>query len=217
MAIISFVGSILVLLAGCVSLVLLILMTVLPNTRTLPANLLFGSIVQFVALTLAFLLGGGVGLYHSIRSLFLKKSSTGLKLPWFWVFLLLYAGVLIIEGTLRSERQAVANTPLAVVLIILAGLLPAIAVLALGVRHVHFPRNAPWSTSWRRFSLAIISGTTLAIVIAGALELALVMFASLVLKVRGFSITNLDQPLSQDIRTVGFVLIIVSVIAPLVE
>jgi len=217
MAIVSFVASILSLLAGLVSMIFLILIIVLPTTSTMPVSLLFGGIVQFVALTLAFLLGGGFGLYHSIRSLFLKRPSADFKLPWFWIFLLLYLGVILIASILRSERQAVANTPLAVALIILAGSLPAIAVLALGVRRVHFPRSAPWSTSWRRFSMAIISGTTLAIVIAGAIELGLVIFVSLVLKVRGFSITNLDQPLPQDTRAVGLVLIVVSVIAPLVE
>jgi len=217
MAIVSFAGSILVLLAGCASLLFLVLIIVLPATRTLPTSLLFGGTVQSVALTLAFLIGGGFGLYHSTRALFLKKPSADFKLPQFWIFLLLYAGVMLIASSLRSEGQAVANTPLAVMLIILAGSLPAIAALALGARHVHFPRSASWSTSWRRFSLAIISGTTLAIAIAGAVELALVMFVSVVLKVRGFSIINLDQPLPQDTGTVGLVLVVVSVIAPLVE
>lgn len=217
MAIISFIGSILALLGGCICLIFLLFISIFPPTGTLPSNQYFGAIVQFVALALAGLLSGGFGLYHSIRSLFLKKPSADFKLPIFWIFLLLYVGVLIIESILRSEKQAVANTPLAVLLVLLAGFLPAMAVLALGVRRVHFPRGARWSTSWRRLTLAIVSGATLAIVVAGTAEVLLVAFVTIVLKVRGFSITNIDQPVPQDIRTVGFVLLVVSVIAPLVE
>ncbi|HZT98609.1 MAG TPA: PrsW family glutamic-type intramembrane protease [Ktedonobacteraceae bacterium] len=217
MSIASFVGAILVLLGGLGSAFVLLIITLIPTTSTLPASQRFGGIVEFTAFALAGTIGGIFSLYHSIRSLFLKKPSADFKLPWFWLFLVFYLLLIGVEVVLRSYGQSVANIPLTTTLIALAGILPALAILALGVRRIHFPRKAPWPTSWRRFTLALVSGATLAIVLASIFELILTALAVRELGVNGFSIDNPDQPIPNDPKVIALMFILVSVIAPFVE
>jgi RsiW-degrading membrane proteinase PrsW (M82 family) len=217
MSIASFVGAILVLLGGLGSAFVLLIITLIPTTSTLPASQRFGGIVEFTAFALAGTIGGIFSLYHSIRSLFLKKPSADFKLPWFWLFLVLYLLLIGVEVVLRSYGQSVVNIPLTTTLIALAGILPALTILALGVRRIHFPRKAPWPTSWRRFTLALVSGATLAIVLASIFELILTALAVRELGVNGFSIDNPDQPIPNDPKVIALMFILVSVIAPFVE
>jgi len=65
-----------------------------------------------------------------------------------------------------------------VLLILLAGILPALTVVALGIRRLHYPRGARWPTSWRRFTLALVSGMTSAIVFAAIFEFALTLLVT---------------------------------------
>jgi RsiW-degrading membrane proteinase PrsW (M82 family) len=217
MSIASFSGSILVLLGGLGCALVLLILTLIPTTGTLSADQRFGGIVQFTAFAVAGIVGGAFGFYHSFRSLFLKKPSAEFKLPWFWLFLVLYMLLIALGAVLYSHGQSVANIPLTTTLIALAGILPALTILALGVRRVHFPRKAPWPTSWRRFTLALVSGATLAIVLAAVFELILTALAVRGLGVNGFSIDNPDQPIPNDPRVILLMFIVVSVIAPVVE
>jgi RsiW-degrading membrane proteinase PrsW (M82 family) len=217
MSIASVVGSMLVFLGGLGCAFVLLVITLIPTTSTLTAGQRFGGIVEFTAFAVAGIVGGVFSLYHSIRSLFLKKPSADFKLPWFWLFLVLYLLLIGIEVVLRSSGQSVANIPLTTTLIALAGILPALTILALGVRRVHFPRKAAWPTSWRRFTLALVSGATLAIVLAAIFELILTAIAVRELGVNGFSIDNPDQPVPNDPRVIALMFIVVSVIAPFVE
>jgi RsiW-degrading membrane proteinase PrsW (M82 family) len=177
----------------------------------------FSAIVAFTAFAGACLIGGAFSLYHSVRSLFFRKPSADFKLPWFWIFLALYAVVIAAASTLRYNGQAISNIPLTVSLIVLAGLLPAITVLALGVRRLHYPREARWPTSWRRFTLALISGMTSAIVFAAIFEFALTLLVTREMGLPGISIDDPNQPLPQNPKAIALLFILVSVIAPLVE
>lgn len=215
-AIASFSGSILVLLGGLGCLGFLLLFAFVPTGSIKPDQVLSG-VVLFTALAIAGVGGGVFGLYHSIRSLFLKKPSADFHLPWFWAFLILYLILIGIGAVLRINGQSVSNIPLTIVLIALAGILPALTILSLGVRRLHFPRSAPWATSWRRFTLALVSGATQAILLASIFELILTAVAVTSLGVTGFSLDNANQELPHDPRSIGLLFIVVSVIAPFVE
>ena len=216
MSITSFVGSILVFLSGIVSALFLLLIAILPTATNLGAGQKFGSVVEFFAFTVAGLVGGGFTFYHSLRSLFLKKPSAELKLPWFWIFFVCYLVVLLIAGAMHAHGQAITNEPLTIFMISLAGILPSLTIVALGVRRVHFPRGAPWSTSWRRFAVALVSGATLAILLALIFELVLTVVLQKSLGV-SVSLDNPNQQIPQDPKSILFLFLLVSVVAPLVE
>ena len=218
-AIIAVVCSSLATLGGGLSALVLLGISALPADRvsSQQTGQLFGSVVLFVAFTLAGGLGGSFGLFHSIRAL-LRKPSASLRLPWWWIFLASYVVVIVIAAILRANGLAVANLPLSIFLIALAGLLPALTILSLGVRRLHFPRTARWPTTWRRFALALASGATLSIVLALIFETILTVVAAGLLKTNsGFSLDNPSQALPSDPRALGFLFVLVSVIAPLVE
>lgn len=217
MSIASFVGSILTLLVGLGDIAILLLFIAIPTMPQLGANQKFSSIVQLTAFALAALFGGGFSLYHSIRSLFFKKPSAAFKLPWFWLFLVLYLAVIGAGILLHNAGQSVSDEPLTIFLIALAGIFPALTILALGVRRVHFPRGAAWPTSWRRFTLALTSGTTLAFGLALVFELVLTLILARGLGISIFAIDNPNQSIPHNSSEVAFWLLLASVIAPLVE
>ncbi len=216
MSITSFVGSILVFLSGIASALFLLLIAILPTTATMGVGQKFGSVVEFFAFTVAGLIGGGFTFYHSLRSLFLKKPSAEFKLPWFWIFFVCYLAVLLIAGAIHAQGQAITNEPLTIFMISLAGILPSLTIVALGVRRVHFPRGAHWPTSWRRFTVALVSGATLGILLALIFELVLTVVLQKSLGVN-VSLDNPDQQIPQDPKSILFLFLLVSVVAPLVE
>ena len=216
-AIAAFIGSILVLLGGLVSLFLLLFVqTVRANNLT--ASQSFSASVLFAAFALVGLIGGGYSLYHSIRSLFLRKPSSDFAIPTFWIFVALYIAVIALGFVLHSNGQDVANLTLLAILILLAGFFPAMAVVALAERRLHFPTGAPWPTSWRRFTLAIVSGATMGILIAGVLELVLQAVL-----VQGQSVNPLlclndpTAPGCNSSNVYGLLFITVAIMAPVVE
>ncbi len=213
----AFIGSILVLLGGLLSLfVLLFVQTVRANNLTSGQS--FSATVLYAALALVGLIGGGYSLYHSIRSVFLRRSSSGFAILTFWIFVALYIAVIALGFALHANGQDVANLTLLAILILLAGLFPALAVLALGERRLHFPRGADWPTSWRRFTLAIVSGATMGILIAGALELGLLI---VLVRAQGINpLLCLNDPTLPDCQSnsaFSLLFITVAIIGPLVE
>jgi RsiW-degrading membrane proteinase PrsW (M82 family) len=216
-AISSLVGSILVLLAGLGAIGILALLAAVPHTN-LSDGEYFAGVMLFIGLACAGIVGGGFGLYHSIRSVFLRKPSADFAMPQFWIFVLLYLAVLGIAYWLQTQGLAVAYPPVTVVLIALAAIFPALVVLALGDRRLRFPRLSRWPTSWRRFTLAIVSGATLGVGIAAVLE-----YIFEFLLVRGQTVNPLlcvnkpDAPNCQNPVVYNFILIVVAVMAPLVE
>ena len=216
-SILAVIGSSLATLGGLASAVILLLLSFVPSSNFdgQPGQL-FSGVVLFVALAIAGGLGGSFGLFHSIRSL-LRKPSAEFKLPWWWIFLASYIVVIAIAAILRANGLAVANLSLSVFLIALAGLLPALTILSLGVRRLHFPRSARWPTRWRRIALALASGATLAIVLALIFETILSAVAAGLLQTSSGLVDNPSQPIPSDPRAIGFLFVLVSVIAPLVE
>ncbi len=213
----AFICSILVLLGGMVSLFLLVFVqTVRVNTVNPGQN--FTASVVFAAFALVGVIGGAYCLYHCIRSVFLRKPSSDFALPSFWIFVAIYVAVIAVGFALHNNGQDVANLTLLAILILLAGLFPAIAVLALGDRRLHFPRGTAWPTSWRRLALAIVSGATLGIVVAGALELAL---QAALVHGQGINplvcLNNPAAPECQNTNVYNLLLIAAVIIAPLVE
>lgn len=213
----SFIGSILVLLGGLFSLFLLLFVQTV-RSNNLSAGQSFSAAVLYGALALVGLIGGGFSLYHSIRSVFLRKPSSGFAMPGFWIFVALYIVVIALGFALHANGQDVANLTLLAVLILLAGLFPALAVLALGDRRLHFPKGAGWPTTWRRFTLAIVSGATMGILIAGALELGLLV---VLVRAQGINpLLCLNDPTvtgCQSNSAFSLLFITVAIIGPLVE
>lgn len=217
----AFVCSILTVLVGLGCLFLLGLLFVVPNA-SVQFSSFFASAMFFGALAAIGIIGGGFGIYHSVRSAFLKKPSRAFALPWFWLFLLLYLGVLGIGFLLHAQGKDTTWLGLTIPLILLAGIFPALTILALGVRRLHWrhrdPKAAYWPTTWRRAVLALISGGTLSIGIAILLEFVLEI---LVLRTQSFNpLTCVNQPNlpgCQNPSAYNVILILVALIAPIVE
>jgi RsiW-degrading membrane proteinase PrsW (M82 family) len=213
----SLVCSSLVILAGLAAIGLLALISFVPRTNMSEGEY-FAGIMLFIGLACAGIVGGGFSLYHSIRSVFLRKPSADFRMPQFWIFVLLYLAVIGVAYWLQTQGLAVTYPPVTVVLIGLAAIFPALAVLALGDRRLHYPRQARWPTSWRRFTLAIVSGATLGVGLAAILEYVLEF-----LLVRGQAANPLlcvDQPNSpncQNPAVYNIILLVVAVMAPLIE
>jgi RsiW-degrading membrane proteinase PrsW (M82 family) len=217
--IVSLVGSILALLAGLASVLILLLVMIgtaaNPVSRAISGGSYFSGLLTFIAFIIAGIGGGGFSLYHSIRGI-LNKRSTSFRLPWFWIFLILYVLVLSIGYALLANGQEIAVPALSVVLIILAAIFPALTLLALAVRRLRYPQ---WITTMRRFTLALTSGATLGIALALGLELGL-----LFLVVRGAGATialqcidNPDRPGCGTFTTFDLIFLIVAIVGPIVE
>lgn len=222
MAIISVVGSGLVLLMGLGITVLFLLTAVLPHTTLGPRDQLNTIVLAIIAIGIG-IFGGAFGLYHSIRAL-MQKPSTAFSLPRFWIFLILYAIVIASGFVLLSRGQEVAFPALTVALIVLAGALPALAVTALGVRRLRTrtAKKVEWPTSWRRFSLALTSGATLGIGLASILEVASLAALVSLTHIQGIQhltacIDTPDAQSCQNPAAYSLLLFIVAVVAPLVE
>jgi RsiW-degrading membrane proteinase PrsW (M82 family) len=218
MAIISTVCSSIVLVTGLLCTLVLALVALAAGVSTSASTgpeALFGGIVLFTALALAGLIGGGFGLFHSINAL-ARRRSREFKLPRSGIFLGLYIILLIIGFVVRGSEQVIADIPLSIFLIALAGLLPALTILAFTVRRLHYPKRERWPTTWRRFSIALISGATSAILIALILEEILGLIVQLGLNLTSFNLNNITN-VPNDPRAILYLFLVASVIAPLVE
>lgn len=222
--ILSLIGSILVLLVGLGFTFVGLLLAIFPM-NIMKSNELFSGDVLLVSIICTGVFGGSFGLYHSIRAL-MRKPSAAFELPWFWTFLVLYLAVIGIGFWLHSQGQDLAFPLLSIVLILLAGLFPALAVLALGVRRLRIraakPQKATWPATWRRVTLALLSGATLSVMLAYILETALL--AVLVLLTHTPGMQNLAScvntpaaPSCQNPAAYGLILLTLAVVAPLVE
>lgn len=167
MNIVTVVGASIVLLGGGIIFLITLFIALNPKSQTLSADTYFSTILQLIGFTCAGLIGGAFSLYVSIRAL-LRRPSGNLRLPMFWIFLILYGVVIAISIGLQNSGNAVTDIPLSIFLIALAAIFPALALLALGVRRLRFPA---WPTTWRRFVVALTSGATSGIGLALVLEL----------------------------------------------
>lgn len=215
MNITTLVGAIIVALGGLGLLAITLIIALAgPNTTQGPDKF-FSVLLQLIAFTSAGLLGGAFSLFVSIRAL-LRKPSANLRLPMFWIFLILYGVVIAISAGLQGSGNAVTYIPLTVFLIALAALFPALALLSFGVRRLRFPT---WATTWRRFVVALTSGATSGIGLALVLEL----LAALIL-VKGMQASNAlncvnDPNGAQCQTTASFTVtfIFVAILGPIIE
>jgi RsiW-degrading membrane proteinase PrsW (M82 family) len=147
----------------------------------------------------------------------LQKQSASFKLPRPWLFLFFYVILLAVGFTVGTAPQVLANEPLRIFLIVLAGTLPALAFLAFTVRRVHYPQQTSWATTWRRFTLAIVSGATLTILLAILFEVVLTRLAGTAFGVHTSIIDNLNMPIPHNTQELVLLLVLASVIAPIIE
>ena len=219
-AILATIGSSLSLLVGLfLGLITIILAIAGPSNPRYAANpgALFNGLVIFTAMSIIALVGGCFGLYHSIQALRLKRSRD-FSLPSFWFFLLGYLLLLVAGFALGTSSGASDNNALTVALIALAAFFPSFLFYALAIRRIHFTREIHWPTTWRRFTLALVSGGTLALFLALILELLLSAAASSALHISASSfVNNSDIQIPHDPNAIIFMILVISVIAPLVE
>lgn len=233
-AITAFAGSCLAILSGLLFLVFIALIGIGQSfsRAPMPNDTLFPAIMFLLTFAIVGLVGGGFGMYHSIRALFLRKPSKHIWLPRFWILLLCYLATLGIGFWLYAQGQQITSLPLTGLLVYLAGLFPALTVLALGMRCLSFPlfkngrlkgqyrsreqRAAVWPTSWRRMVLAVLSGATLSITLAFVLELLflLILIGSEGLNFFQYAQLNTNNPSPSQYT---LLLITAAIVAPLVE
>jgi RsiW-degrading membrane proteinase PrsW (M82 family) len=211
----AFVCSCLTILTGLVCMAFFALISLVPS-HNLTDSARFAGAMLFLTLGLAGVVGGSFCTYHSVRSAFLRKPSSAIWLPRFWLFLLCYLATLGL-GYLLDMLGADLTTPaLTGLLIYLGAVFPALAILTLGIRRLRVPRLGQWPTSWRRLTLALVSGATLAILLASILEFVseIILFGS--------QSSLLSSLVNSDTSTFNtsislLLLIMLAVIAPVVE
>lgn len=230
-AIAAFACSCLVILGGLGSLALVALLSIVPSSSisTMSSGTFFAGVMLFITFAIAGIVGGGFCAYHSIRSLFFKKASKNIWLPRFWIFLLCYLATLGLGFWLHAQGQDT-NSWLIGLLIYLGGIFPALTIMALGLRRLSFSKassffsrkhakshTVSWPTSWRRFTLALVSGATLSIFLALVLEFVfqLILMGSQANSIMNY-INNPDAG-NPDPSLYGILLIMLAVVAPLVE
>lgn len=215
MNIASVVGVSIILLGGLGFLAITLFFALTPLNTAQTPDKYFDLMLQLIAFTGAGLIGGGFGLYHCIRS-FMRKPSADLRLPRFWIFLLLYGVVIAIGFGLQSSGNAVTNLALSAFLIALAAIFPALTLLALGVRRLRFPT---WPTTWRRFTLALASGATSGIGIALALELLAALLLAIGLQANNAlnCVSDPSAPGCGTITSFNITFLFIAVIGPVIE
>ncbi len=218
MAIVSLVGSILGVIVGLFCGILLLVVSIAPNTNASTSQSgVFASTIFLTAMMLAGIVGGAFGILHSSFALALRPSRP-FKLPPFWSFLLIYV-FLVVVGFLGEANNAIVNNlPLAFLLIALSAILPALAFLALALQRLRRPETREGPTTWRRFTLALVSGATAAVLLAGIFEPILTLIARF--EAVGINTSFMNDPntsIPHDLRSIIFVLMIYSVVAPIVE
>ncbi|GHO85453.1 hypothetical protein KSZ_34590 [Dictyobacter formicarum] len=227
-AIIATICSSIVCLTGIICGFILFITVIMMPYSTLhnKPEQMFGSITMFTALTIAGLGGGTFSLYHSIQALRRKKSwefkvpsikLSNFKLPWFAVFLVLYIVMVAIGLMIRGNVQVAQTTWLTVLMIGLAGLLPALTIFTLGAWRIRHKNDEHWTTTWRRVAVAITSGATSAILFAMIFELLLGLVIQAGLHINGFQLDDPNMPIPNNMRAIVYLFLLVAVVAPLVE
>jgi hypothetical protein len=120
------------------------------------AGVFFSRQALYLTGTILCLAGGGLSLFHAIRSL-LKKPSTAVVLPPFWVLLIPYVIVLAGLFTIEAIGGEIPLVLLMLLFLILVSPLAGAAFMSLSLRAV--PSNAA-AITWRRLTVAFVSGAT---------------------------------------------------------
>ncbi len=158
LAITTIIGSALLIIVGLVG----IPVTIIAFTNTYfsinqaSASDFFSRLALYLTGTGICLTGGGLSLYHSIRSV-LKKPSATVFLPSFWILLIPY--IIVLAGLFAIQAVG-GEIPLVLLVLLLLALASPLASITFASFNLHFlPISAPFIT-WRRMTVAFVSGAT---------------------------------------------------------
>jgi hypothetical protein len=155
LAITTIIGSVLLIIAGLVGIVATII-TLFNLYNQTTATDLFHLLALYLSISGMCLVGGGLSLYHSIRSV-LKKPSTTVILPPFWTFLIPYIVLLAGLFAIQAIGGEIPLVLVVLILLVLVSLFIGFAFIAFNWRLL--PSSASLIT-WRHMTVAFISGAT---------------------------------------------------------
>ncbi len=158
LAITTIIGSALLIIIGLVGIPFAIIgfINAYFSNGQVSATDFFSSQELYLTAIGACLIGGGLALYHSIRSI-LKKPSTTVILPSFWIFLIPY--VLLLAGLFTIQIVGGEIPLVLMVLLLLALISPLVGFAFTSINLRLLPTSASFIT-WRRMIVAFISGAT---------------------------------------------------------
>lgn len=189
---------------GLLTSVLLLLGTTL-NLNGFNSSLSLLAVVSFVALFAT--VGGGVGLYFTIRAL-LGRPSAVARPPTFLIPLGLTLLVLAVGVTMHNANLPHGSPLVETPLVLLSGILPAVTIFAFTAQRLGYP------TTWRHAWLSFLSGAFLATLLALILELVASGILITVLRVDSGAVNQISTNSFPDFIA-AFLLL--SVVAPLAE
>lgn len=167
----------------------------------------------FAGLVVPAMVGGIVAIVYAAGRL-RRHASAAFALPSAWHFVVLTAIALGVGVALWNAYPAPGAALAVAPLSILCGVLPALAILALGAQRLHQP------SSRRHVWLSLIYGATIAPLLAGLLELVLAFIFVLLLRSLGypvsFAVTSVTHAPANSAEAVAL-LVIIAVMAPLIE
>ncbi len=198
-------GSVLLIIGGLILGVLILV----ANSTPIGSGL--DGLSTLVALAIAALAGGGTGIYYGVTAIMRRPSVRfSLPPPWLWLALTLaaLAAGVVLWHTSATPGSAFASLPL----VLLAGALPALTILAYGGWLLGNP------STWRHVMLSLIHGATLAVVLAAILEAIAVAVIVAVFGLGNSSLlSNLNNFNPSNGTEVVILLLVLSVVAPVVE
>jgi hypothetical protein len=159
LAITTIIGSALLIIVGLAGIPVTIIAFVNSyfSINQASASDFFSRLALYLTGTGICLTGGGLSLYHSIRSV-LKKPSATVFLPSFWILLIPYIIVLAGLFAIQAVGGEIPLVLLVLLLLVLASPLAGIAFASFNLRFL--PISAPFIT-WRRMTVAFVSGATM--------------------------------------------------------
>jgi PrsW family intramembrane metalloprotease len=201
-AIISIIMLALLLLGGFVLVLALFGLAALPSSMVQQFGIVLWPILTL--LSTAALIGGGVGLFLTIRAL-MNRPSAPAYLPSFWLPLsltIILFAFIIFEYT---QGLATGNAWLLTPIILMAGILPALTIFSLASERLGYP------ATWRHVWLSFLSGTFLATLLAIILEAISENFLAQALQ------STATQINTTNTNGIALLILTLSAIAPLVE
>lgn len=154
----TIIGSSLLILVGLVGIPLTIInfFNAYFSGSQVDAGNFFSYQALYLTITVICLLGGGLSLYHGIRSV-LKRPSVTVHLPPFWVALIPYILILGMFAAIEAAGWEILLVLLVLLFIPLLILLAGTAYTAFSLRSL--PISAA-SITWRRLIVSLVSGAT---------------------------------------------------------
>jgi hypothetical protein len=120
------------------------------------ATIFFSRQALYLTGTIFCLAGGGLSLFHAIRSI-LKRPSTAVVLPPFWALLIPYVIVLAGLFAIEATGGEIPLVLLVILFLVAVSPLAGAAFIALSLRAL--PSNAA-AITWRRLIVSLVSGAT---------------------------------------------------------